>query len=31
MIGSKEGEVVQDEHEIAERVLKVHQRAAASS
>ncbi len=24
MIGSKEGEVVQDEQEIAERVLKVH-------
>ena len=31
MIGSKEGEVVQDEQEIAERVLKVHQKAAASS
>jgi hypothetical protein len=31
MIGLKEGEVVQDEHEIAERVLIVHQKGAASS
>ena len=31
MIGLKEGEIVQDEQEIAERVLKVHQKAAASS
>ena len=31
MIGLKEGEVVQDEQEVAERVLKVHQKAAAST
>jgi hypothetical protein len=31
MIGLKEGEVVQDEQEVAERVLKVHQKAAVST
>lgn len=31
MIGLKEGEVVQDEQEVADRVLKVHQKAAAST
>jgi hypothetical protein len=31
MVGLKEGEVVQDEQEIAERVLKVHQKASAAS
>ena len=31
MIGLKDGLVVQDEQEVAERVLKVHQKAAAST
>ena len=31
MVGLKEGEVIQDEQEIAERVLKVHQKAAAAN
>jgi len=31
MVGLKEGEVVQDEQEIAERVLKVHQKGATAN